>query len=97
MRRLLSPVLKLLGWAYWVEIVTEIPRCTYYFGPFESRREAQDESLGYIEDLKDEGAVGIKVTIERRRAPEELTVFQEDDLGGASGRKRFPALSGQPS
>ena len=97
MRRLLSPFFKLLGWAYWIEIVTEVPRCTYYFGPFENRREAEEESLGYVEDLKDEEAVGIRVTIERRATPTELTVFQDDDLGGAKDRKRLPALSGQPS
>ncbi|NJK99055.1 MAG: DUF1816 domain-containing protein [Spirulinaceae cyanobacterium RM2_2_10] len=97
MRRLFSLFFRLLGWAYWVEIVTDVPRCTYYFGPFDSRREAQDSSPGYIEDLKDEGAIGIQIKIQQRQTPAELTVFQEDDLGGATGRRSLPTLSGQMS
>jgi hypothetical protein len=30
--------LEKMGMAWWVEIVTEQPKCIYYFGPFASRR-----------------------------------------------------------
>lgn len=63
---------------WWVEITTEAPRCTYYFGPFESAKEAQVESPGYIEDLEGEGAKGIKVNVKRCN-PEVLTITESDD------------------
>ncbi len=94
MIELLSPILKRLGWDYWVKIETDEPRCTYYFGPFDDRNEAQDASTGYIEDLKDEEAAGIQLSIGRMPTPTELTIF-DDDLGGADGRRTFPTLSGQ--
>jgi hypothetical protein len=49
--------------AWWVEILTDRPHCLYYFGPFESAEEAQENQAGYIEDLQDEGADGIAVKI----------------------------------
>lgn len=62
--------------AVWVEIITDRPRCTYYFGPFSSASEAKVACPGYIEDLKSEGAVGIKFMIKRCR-PKVLTVCDE--------------------
>jgi len=44
---------------WWVEIATEAPHCTYYFGPFNSVGEAQLNQRGYIEDLQQEGAKGM--------------------------------------
>lgn len=41
---------------YWVEILTEEPRCTYYFDPFEQSAEAKAAIPGYVEDLRIEGA-----------------------------------------
>ena len=37
---------------WWLEIITKEPYCIYYFGPFDSLKEAQLEQGGYIEDLK---------------------------------------------
>lgn len=67
-----------LGLAFWVEIMTEIPRCTYYFGPFLTEDEAQEAEPGYIEDIEGEGAEGLHVAVKRCQ-PEYLTVA--DDLG----------------
>ena len=53
------------GWAWWVEIVTQNPRCTYYFGPFLSSKEADATKAGYVEDLELEGAQGIVVKIKK--------------------------------
>ena len=66
-----------LGLAYWVKIDTELPRCTYYFGPFIRIKSAEESKMGYIEDLKQEGALGITVSVDHFR-PQELTIC--DDL-----------------
>ncbi|BAZ30612.1 hypothetical protein NIES4074_30730 [Cylindrospermum sp. NIES-4074] len=81
-----------LGLAWWVEIVTQNPRCTYYFGPFLSSFEATLASKGYVEDLETEGAVGIAVNV-RRFKPGTLTIAE--DLGERIDRKVKPAFSGQ--
>jgi hypothetical protein len=39
------------GKAWWLEIKTNQPTCTYYFGPFERAEEAEALKGGYIEDL----------------------------------------------
>ena len=66
-----------LGFAYWVKIDTELPCCTYYFGPFVRIKSAEEAKIGYIEDLKQEGALGITVSIDHFK-PQELTIC--DDL-----------------
>ena len=64
--------------SWWVKIVTEIPHCTYYFGPFDSAREANHNQTGYIEDLEQEGAKGIAVLISQCQ-PQTLTICEEED------------------
>jgi Domain of unknown function (DUF1816) len=77
MQESLISVLDFLGFAWWVEVKTDVPRCTYYFGPFASANEAEQAKPGYIEDLQDENAQGIAVIVKRCK-PTELTI--EDDL-----------------
>jgi Domain of unknown function (DUF1816) len=60
---------------WWVKIDTKIPTCTYYFGPFDSEREAEAYRGDYIQDLQEEGAKGIYVKIQRCK-PQELTIFE---------------------
>jgi Domain of unknown function (DUF1816) len=62
---------------WWVEITTTDPRCTYYFGPFPRRKEAESLSPEYIEDLESEGAREIRTEIKRCQ-PENLTVYEEN-------------------
>ncbi|BAY60232.1 DUF1816 domain-containing protein [Calothrix sp. FACHB-1219] len=81
-----------LGMAWWVEIVTQNPRCTYYFGPFINAVEANLSIKGYVEDLESEGAQGITVTVKRCK-PDSLTIAE--DLGERIDRKVTPAFSGQ--
>ena len=50
---------------WWLEIETTIPKCTYYFGPFINLEEAVNLQWGYVEDLKKERAVGLKVSIKQ--------------------------------
>lgn len=76
MKELVLQFLNLVGFAYWVEIVTATPRCTYYFGPFLSRNEAEMAQRGYLEDLQTEGAQGIAMTIKRCK-PQDLTIFEQ--------------------
>ncbi|HEY9779701.1 MAG TPA: DUF1816 domain-containing protein [Leptolyngbyaceae cyanobacterium] len=64
--------------AWWAEITTNSPRCTYYFGPFQSYVEAKQAYPGYIEDLNSEGAQGIVVVIKRCQ-PELLTICEEPE------------------
>lgn len=66
-----------LGLAWWVEIVTEQPKCLYYFGPFVSAKEAQFSQAGYIEDLEQESAQ-ITVIRLRRDRPRELTIVAQE-------------------
>ncbi|MDH6061763.1 DUF1816 domain-containing protein [Chrysosporum bergii ANA360D] len=67
-----------LGLAWWVEIVTQNPRCTYYFGPFLRYADAEVALKGYKEDLELEGAQGIVVNLKRCK-PSTLTIAE--DLG----------------
>lgn len=62
--------------AWWVEVKTAQPRCTYYFGPFQRSMEARVAHTGYVEDLKGEGAQGIAVNIKRCQ-PATLTICEE--------------------
>ncbi|MEA5576294.1 DUF1816 domain-containing protein [Anabaena sp. UHCC 0451] len=63
--------------AWWVEINTVVPHCTYYFGPFDSEKEAQLYRTGYVEDLYQEEARGIVALVKQCR-PDVLTIFHEE-------------------
>jgi Domain of unknown function (DUF1816) len=80
------------GLAWWVEIGTQKPNCTYYFGPFLTFSEAKAAIKGYVEDLEVEGAQGIGVNVKRCK-PGNLTI--SEDLGERIDRKVKPAFSGQ--
>ncbi|MGK7876807.1 MAG: DUF1816 domain-containing protein [Xenococcaceae cyanobacterium] len=94
MRELLIGMLNFLGLAWWVEIVTDNPKCTYYFGPFLNKKEAEAAQGGYIEDLEDEDAQGIGVTIKRFK-PNNLTIC--DDLGKSTDFEGIATFSSQLS
>lgn len=82
---LLLKVLDSVGFACWAEIITDYPRCTYYFGPFISKQEAETAKDGYIEDLEREGAQGISVIIKRCK-PYDLTICEENELNSSGFR-----------
>jgi hypothetical protein len=90
-KNIFTSILETFGLAVWVEIVTDSPRCTYYFGPFSNESEAESAKNGYIEDLEAEGSKGLAVTVKRCK-PENLTVY-DDSLDFKFDR--FPAFSGQ--
>ncbi|MGF1480561.1 MAG: DUF1816 domain-containing protein [Cyanophyceae cyanobacterium] len=91
MKELLIGLLDNVGIACWVEIITEVPSCTYYFGPFLTRKEAELAQSGYIEDLETEGAQGIRATVKRCK-PSQLTIF--DDVEEPEFKPQ-PSWSGQ--
>lgn len=65
-----------LNTPWWAEITTTMPRCVYYFGPFQTHEEAKADYPGYVDDLDSEGAQGIVVIIKRCK-PDILTIFDE--------------------
>ncbi|MBM0743929.1 DUF1816 domain-containing protein [Phormidium sp. CLA17] len=76
MQESLVRLVDFFGFAWWVKVKTNSPRCTYYFGPFLNRQQAEAEEPGYLEDLQFEGAQGIAVSIKRCK-PTNLTVYDE--------------------
>lgn len=78
MKNLLINTLDSIGFAWWIEITTDNPNFTYYFGPFLTAKEADHNKYGYLEDLEAEGSKSLSVVIKRCR-PDKLTV---DHNGG---------------
>ncbi|MBW4565156.1 MAG: DUF1816 domain-containing protein [Mojavia pulchra JT2-VF2] len=76
-KSLASRIIQIVISDYWAEIITEHPHCVYYFGPFQTFLEAKAACPGYIEDLRSEGVLGIKVVIKRCR-PDALTICDEE-------------------
>ncbi len=68
---------------WWVEIMTTRPHCLYYFGPFDTMSEAQIHQGGYIEDLQQEGALGIIINIKQCQ-PLVLTQELEEEASTIS-------------
>jgi Domain of unknown function (DUF1816) len=81
-----ASLLNRLGLAWWVEVTTQAPRCIYYFGPFNSAKEAEIELPGFLEDLEQESAQGIQAVVKRCQ-PSELTVFDDVDLFSAKNQR----------
>ncbi len=69
----LANALDFLERAWWVEVFTAQPKCTYYFGPFAKVEEAIGAASGYVEDLEDEAAQGIQTQVKRCK-PHQLTI-----------------------
>jgi len=89
MEEFILSILEFLGKAWWVKIQTESPKCTYYFGPFVRKRDAERSKQGYVEDLHGEGAEITSLEIKRCK-PTILTHEEE-----AASDKKFPTFSGQ--
>ena len=65
---------------WWIKIITNKPSCIYYFGPFDSKQEAQYYCPGYLEDLVQEKAQVIFVDIAQYQ-PQELTIDNNYSFG----------------
>ncbi len=68
--------LNFVGQAWWIEVMTTQPRCTYYFGPFSGTAQAKLAISGYVEDLESESAKGIQAQVKRCK-PQQLTIDHE--------------------
>ena len=71
-------ILDFLGQAWWVEVLTTQPKCTYYFGPFAGAGAATVAMSGYVEDLQAESAQEIKTQVKRFK-PDRLTIEHDVD------------------
>ena len=63
-----------LGLAWWAKIETLNPNATYWYGPFLSKRNLEDNISSFIKDLSDEGSTDIKHSLVRCKKEEPLTV-----------------------
>tara|TARA_Y100000766_G_scaffold259490_1_gene248521 strand:- start:72 stop:314 length:243 start_codon:yes stop_codon:yes gene_type:complete len=63
-----------LGLAWWAKVDTGNPSATYWYGPFLTRRSLNENLVGFLKDLTDEGSTDIKHRIVRRNKEEPLTV-----------------------
>lgn len=69
-------ILSKLGLAYWLEVITHDPWCVYYFGPFSTIQDAELSQHGYLQDILEESAQPISITIKQFQ-PHTLTIFED--------------------
>lgn len=74
MKYVFDKILNLLTKDWWIEISTDTPHCVYYFGPFTKKDDATKAETGYVEDLTQEGAAVLKLSVIKRPTPAQLTV-----------------------
>ena len=93
MKGLLSNLFGVFTQDWWIKVDTGNPVCTYYFGPYTHKGEAEAEVDGFLADLRSENAVILNTEVKRDN-PQEVTVYQEEgkDYRGVSPQ---PVLSGQ--
>jgi len=73
-KKLIRNIGNKLGLAWWAKIETEDPCCTYWFGPFITKRSLKENISSFINDLSDEGTKNIKHSLVRCKKEEPLTV-----------------------
>ena len=62
-----------LGLAWWAKIETELPKATYWYGPFITKRSLKENMQSFIKDLSDEGSTNIQHSLVRCKKEEPLT------------------------
>jgi hypothetical protein len=62
---------------WWVEVDTDSPKRTYYFGPYYNREEASNSTSGYIKDLENKGAKKLSINIKQGHKPTQLRASEE--------------------
>ncbi|WP_341732858.1 DUF1816 domain-containing protein [Microcoleus sp. EPA2] len=62
---------------WWVEVDTDSGNRTYYFGPYRTKDEADNSTIGYIRDLERKGAKKISIDIKQGRQPSQLQTSEE--------------------
>lgn len=62
---------------WWVEVDTDAGNGTYYFGPYRSKEEADNYTIGYIRDLERKGAKKISIDIKQGAQPSQLQTSEQ--------------------
>lgn len=62
---------------WWVEVDTDTGNRTYLFGPYRSKEEADNRTIGYIRDLERKGAKKISIDIKQGRQETQLQTSQQ--------------------
>ncbi len=73
----IDPNYEALRLSWWIEVFTAHPLCIYYFGPFETKQEAQVAQEGHLEDLRAEGADIISMHTSFSQ-PRRLTIYEDE-------------------
>ena len=63
-----------LGLALWAKIETANPNAIYWYGPFLTKSNLEENIISFIKDLSDEGSKDIKHSLVRCKKEEPLTV-----------------------
>ncbi len=74
---LTQPMVSARGREWWVEVETDSPKRTYYFGPYDNKDEASNNTSSYITDLEKKGAKNIRINIKQGREPSQLKASEE--------------------
>lgn len=74
---LTQPMTSGRGRQWWVEVDTDSPQHTYYFGPYDTKDEASNNTNAYITDLEKKGAKNISIHIKQGRQPSQLKASEE--------------------
>lgn len=78
MESLINQAFGLLRKSWWLEILAASPSCGYFFGPFESEREALQEQLRHIKDIEQQGREVLLVSVVRRQPPEQRMIHYSE-------------------
>jgi hypothetical protein len=73
----IDPNYEALRLSWWIEVFTAHPLCIYYFGPFETKQEAQVAQEGHLEDLRSEGAEIMSMQTSFSQ-PRRLTIYEDE-------------------
>ena len=73
--RIFRAIVNALGIAWWARVETKQPSCTYWFGPFLTRKSLKNHLSTFEQDLSGEGAHLISQRHFRCRRSEPLTIL----------------------
>tara|TARA_Y100001978_G_scaffold177311_1_gene170727 strand:+ start:13907 stop:14131 length:225 start_codon:yes stop_codon:yes gene_type:complete len=63
-----------LGLAWWAKVETQSPQVTYWFGPFLTKRNLNENLKSFLNDLTEEGSTNISHSLLRCKKNEPLTI-----------------------
>tara|TARA_B100000674_G_C37666258_1_gene834895 strand:+ start:210 stop:434 length:225 start_codon:yes stop_codon:yes gene_type:complete len=63
-----------LGLAWWAKVETQSPQVTYWFGPFLTKRNLNENLKSFLNELTEEGSANISHSLLRCKKNEPLTI-----------------------